>query len=641
MAASKNKNNNNNNNNNNNQQQQHTKLNPIYAAIDAYQFGRAIKLASALPDSNVLGKALLAHSYTKARQKHQAIITLHKILVGDSKPTASVFFELQSVRDQQDLILSPSASTSAAAPPKADPPSGKKGKKGKKKPVAKPQQQNTSGGDTQSSIDLIDRLDKPLSMPNKIDFLPSADAESSTPSPADVNPSIIIDKTILATLAISLKTLNLPLTAYQMYARAADVIPTELMLTKTFTSGLMFLAAASSWDAESRSRVETHVLGHMQTVSLQLARVAVSENDNSTLMLATAWACQSALWQLEWLPEHEKRSLILPRLAESMARKLLHQENEKNQRSKEIRLLCIRILKRQSQWDEILRILESIPVKSDDDTGDGTVADPASAIAPPSEFGVPMTYQQIKLESAEVLTKLCRYDDARLIYEILLKRSPDDWLCWKAHLECTMLAKNNETACTTKALANNVIKVHEGSRNQYRGPHLMIVEIAAEELRQDGTDEKLRALGSAIQQYAEIFARRANCTITDLDQFINILRSHENSCGKDVVISLLEFAESLRTINTSEGTASENCDKKENRSKLRAYIFALKLTHKLLSTNNDLADKYLPDWKEIVKEWQTTFSLMEGEEVCTSKLDHISFEAEESFEILQNSSLKN
>jgi tetratricopeptide (TPR) repeat protein len=622
-------------NSNNSAQQLHTKLNPIYAAIDAYQFNRAIKLASSLPDSNVLGKALLAHSYTKAGQKLQALITLRRILIGQESLSSTIFFELESVLSQQNALVSSSASvlSLSAAPSKAELPSGKRGKKGKKKPAPKVQQQQqrqrTAGEEIQPLADFIDRLDVPPLIPETIDFLPTVDGDSSQSTIyADAN--IITDETTLATLAVSLKTLNLPLTAYQMYARAADALPTELMLTKTFTSGLSVLAAPSTWDTESQSRVETHVLGHMQTVSLQLARVAVSANDNSTLMLATAWACQSALWQLQWLPEDDKRSLILPRLAESMARKLLQQENDRNQRSKEIRRLCIRILERQSKWDEILQILEDVrPIQKGDDARDTAATDLASMATPPSEFGVAMTHQQIELETANVLKKMHRYDDAQIIYERLLQNSPDDWLCWKAHLECSIAGTNNNDASPTQALADRFIKEREGSRNHLRGPHLIMVEIAAEELRKDCTDENLRALESTIQRYATTFASRANCAITDLDHYLNILSSNENSgigigddncSGRSVTISLLQFAESLRKSNTSDIAASDTRDKKERLSNLRAYIFGVKLTHKILSSNNDLADKYLPDWIEIVREWKATFSLSDGTEVCSKVL---------------------
>eukprot|EP00535_Pseudo-nitzschia_heimii_P013376 CAMPEP_0197199968 /NCGR_PEP_ID=MMETSP1423-20130617/34157_1 /TAXON_ID=476441 /ORGANISM="Pseudo-nitzschia heimii, Strain UNC1101" /LENGTH=1130 /DNA_ID=CAMNT_0042653841 /DNA_START=98 /DNA_END=3490 /DNA_ORIENTATION=- len=593
-----------------------TKLNPIYAAIDAYQFNRAIKLASALPDSNVLGKALLAHSLTKAGQKHQALITLHKILTGEEMKSSKVFFELQLMLDQQNESISSSAPISSSATTRTEQASTKKGKKGKKKPSPKQSQQRTAA-DPQTRADLIDRFDTTPLIPETIN-LSSTIADDSSQSAAIGISSIIADETTLATLAVSLKALNLPLTAFQMYARAADIEPTELLLTKTFTSGLLVLATPSTWNTDAQSRVEVNVLGHMQTVALQLARVAVSANDNSTLMLATAWACQSALWQLEWLPDDERRSLILPRLAESMARKLHQQEKDRNQQSKEISLLCLRILKRQSKWDEILPILE-VATKNDIDGSDTAVSSSCSGetdskSSPASEFGVAMTSQQIKLEKASVLKNINRFEDAQIIYEDLLKCYPDDFMCWKAHLECSIAEKKNSGSERTQGLADKAIKDQEGARSQLRGPHLMVVEIAAQQLQKDNTEENLEGLGSAIQRYAEIFAHRANCTMTDLHQYLNLLLSNEQSSVRNITISLLKFTESLRKTNSSYGIANENCERRERLSKLRAYTFALKLTHKLVYLNQDLADEYLPNWIDVVKEWKETFSLNEGEE---------------------------
>jgi hypothetical protein len=86
---------------------------------------------------------------------------------------------------------------------------------------------------------------------------------------------------------------------------------------------------------------------------------------------------------------------------------------------------------------------------------------------------------------------------------------------------------------------------------------------------------------------------------------------------------LLEFAESLRKASMTHennGGAKDvgEGDSKERQSKLRAYIFAIKLTHKLLSVRKTGVVELLPDWTEIVREWQATLLLSssnEGEEV--------------------------
>jgi hypothetical protein len=145
----------------------------------------------------------------------------------------------------------------------------------------------------------------------------------------------------------------------------------------------------------------------------------------------------------------------------------------------------------------------------------------------------------------------------------------------------------------------------------------MKVELATHMVRTDATDDSLRALATAIQDYSRLFAPRAACTFSDLDTYIELLASTEVTSSKEVIQSLLEFSETMR-----KGSASpkegESISNKERQSKLRSYIFATKLNHKLLSVHMDFQDRWLPDWSELVTEWQATLSLSssnEGEEV--------------------------
>jgi hypothetical protein len=147
------------------------KLHPIYAALDAHQYARAIKLASALPDSNVLGKALLAHAYAKSSQRYQSMLVLTRIL-GPS------FFDLE-----QELELCPEASQQAAdaSAPKTNQAaeSTKKGKKGKKgKPAAKAAPSNAPSEnkmESKNELDIFDRLCQPPTLPKDWNQLPPAE----------------------------------------------------------------------------------------------------------------------------------------------------------------------------------------------------------------------------------------------------------------------------------------------------------------------------------------------------------------------------------------------------------------------------------------------------------------------------------
>jgi hypothetical protein len=155
------------------------KLHPIYVALDVHQYHRAIKLASALPDSNVLGKALLAHAYSKSGQRYLALITLNKILSGH-------FYELKHEADyslqavQERLLLSSSSNNKGPSQPEpattTTSSSSKKGKKGKKKPVVKqqPAAQPVVKNDA-PKWDLVDQLNTPPSLPEQWETLPPAE----------------------------------------------------------------------------------------------------------------------------------------------------------------------------------------------------------------------------------------------------------------------------------------------------------------------------------------------------------------------------------------------------------------------------------------------------------------------------------
>src|SRR6056300_1573514 len=137
------------------------KLHPIYVALDGHQHSRAVKLALALPESNTLGKALLAHAYFKSGQKHAALATLHKIL-GD-------FCELS----HELKMCSPYVNMSQISGQKVEL-KGKskgKGKKGKKKPIQHASRELEREG-TAKNESIIDRLDIQPSVPTNWVELP-------------------------------------------------------------------------------------------------------------------------------------------------------------------------------------------------------------------------------------------------------------------------------------------------------------------------------------------------------------------------------------------------------------------------------------------------------------------------------------
>ena len=708
------------------------KINSVYAALDAHQYTRAIKLASALPPTNILGQSLLALAYCRAGQKYNALKTLSTVLqngTGDGSSSSSgssneggsmqyCYFELQyeietcleaTIEREKTQATAPSTTADSSNNPTSSAPSSssssaaatttKKGKKGKKKPAASKQkhqqqqqqnqQQQQQQKDVQSSTtalwvpvgdDLVDRLTTQPTLPAVENF----DAAFLTPKHM-----AITDETILATLVMSLQAYKLSFTAFQMYASAAASVPNEMaLLQKTFTSGLGVLSLPTKW--KPRGTLETYVLSHMQATALQIARLAAavassSGGDNFPLMLATSWAAQSSLWQLEWLPHDDKRSMILPRLAESMSQRLITQEKETYERqqqlvatdtsggsnsslsatppppfrnSAEIQLLNFRTYKTQSKWEDILQSIEhdlciesSTTVAVTDEGGnnnnssssdsskegveDDTVEDEfttPSVVTASSQFGVTLPVRQVRMEQTSMLKKLCRWKDAQLLYENMIYESPDDWSCWKGHLECTILQECMED---TEQLVGTIVELQKDRPFQLRGPHLMNVELCFERVKLNTSRPAFEQLVSSVIGYGNIFARNASCAFSDLEIYLDHLITADEEDVRDAVCTLLDYASSLRQENndtslglgtdggSSTESSSSTIDNRERRYRLRAYIFSVKVAHKLLSVPayQDLLPKYLPDWKELVSEWKSTTTIPISDEVDEVRMD--------------------
>ena len=169
----------------------------------------------------------------------------------------------------------------------------------------------------------------------------------------------------------------------------------------------------------------------------------------------------------------------------------------------------------------------------------------------------------------------------------------------------------------SKSLVESTLKKQANSKYPLRGPHLMKVELVAHLVRTNGTDESVNALAAVIQEYGELFCPRAVCAFSDLESYVELVASSEVPTTKTAIESLLRFSETIRKANMSPNEG-DNVSNKERQSRLRSYIFAIKMNHKLLALHTDFQDRWLPEWSELVTEWQATLSLSssnDGEEV--------------------------
>jgi hypothetical protein len=171
------------------------KLHPIYVALDAHQYSRAIKLALALPDSHVLGKALLAHAYSKSGQRYESLLVLQSILgIGSSNYFCELQHEIQySLQARDETSATVVTSTAAAAPDTASNKKGKKGKKGKPAPRPTPVVAVAAAATTtpkQKNWDWIEQLNTPPTLPEKWEELPPPETAITD----EVSPSVLTNE---------------------------------------------------------------------------------------------------------------------------------------------------------------------------------------------------------------------------------------------------------------------------------------------------------------------------------------------------------------------------------------------------------------------------------------------------------------
>ena len=566
----------------------HKALHPIYIALESQQYNKAIKLCLASPSlaTHPLAQALLAHAYLKAGQRYKCLLTLQALLqrgasvspagMANSDDAPSVgsdyfpelqlelkycmerrdFIAVQQQQQQQQLPLQPASSLTSPAASKSG--SGKKGKKKGSATATAASTTTLSSANGNSSNTLTDSTEdsNTFDLIDQFDIAPSlSDTGEQLPPP---NP-IFTDETLLSTLAMTLRShLRLPWTAYQLYcwASASSMSSsnntfdaqqaTLVLLGKAFLAGCFVLvhpkyqSSVSSLSRSSSSSLLSPIaqstLANMQVLALQMARL---QQQLYGMAPATAWAAQTALWQVPPHPAKQlndytnpsdgadakttQRLLMLPRLAESLALKCIqeryggsdsrtaanHEETDPKDEEEEDSLmvtenflLYLRTLDQQGKWEEKLSALEErLEAGSCLSSGNSNPRSKTRVYPPRS------TLLDLK---AEVLQTLGRYEEARdLIASELLQEYPDNWSYWKRYLQCSLEEEGgipgkdntNDTAlqeCLNRTArlveqvqshaSNNVGEGCSSDANPpstypLRGPDLMKVELAAECVR--------------------------------------------------------------------------------------------------------------------------------------------------------------
>jgi hypothetical protein len=547
------------------------KLGPIYAAFDMQQYSKAVKLCLALPASNTLVQALLAHAYVKSGHRYKGLLTLQSILGTKNFPELQLEIKYAMER-REESPPQPS--------PQSQPASRKSGKKGKKKVVSAPTVPDPAP--VIEDWDLVDQLDTPPTLPDDWEDLPPAD-------------QAFTDDTLLSTLAVTLRShLKMPLTVYQIFCWAASSDQANsLILGKAFLAGLAVLVAPQY------EHITSPILANMQVLALQLARVQQQFFGEAP---ATAWAAQTALWQLAYSDQSQldekqlQRLQLLPRLAESLAAKCIQDKpsnnNEESLILTENFLLYMRTLDFQAKWEDKLKAL------------DERLATSAALVYPSRP-----TLLDLK---ADVFQKLGKYAEAcELIEKELLRTYPDNWSYWKRYLECSQAEDAVEGLERTGELITRILSNLSDQRYPLRGPHLMKVELAADRVR--GSEEKSQALNilrTSIEEYGNIFASLASCAFTDLVPYFDLFL--EFATDEDTKLAF----EWLKRV----GVEPNSADSGERKRQLRVYIFTIQMMNNALRNRPAFGNEYGTKWNDLLQVWQDfqAFDLVEDDDQVRS-----------------------
>lgn len=340
-------------------------------------------------------------------------------------------------------------------------------------------------------------------------------------------------------------------------------------------------------------------LATMQVTALQLAK----SSPDGVMKL---WPAQTALFQLDCIDTNaisnnddkiRQRLQMLPRLAESLA----HKYKDINA---EASLLYLATLDHENKYQDIIDYLQD----NDDDETQST-----------------LTTQQRLERLACAHEKLQQWESALCVYEMLLVEHADQWSYWKSLLHHAYRTGSVEAASHhVHDMLEKTRTGSESSKYPCRARNLILCELAAVRIRgvddtngdlDCGDEEHLKALETAIFNYGNQFGSRASCAYSDLAPYIELLVK----ASKKKEALLLEWANQMRLENRNA----------TDRSMLRSYIFATLVAYKVISMISsdecDVADKWLPDWTELVTEWRASQELgtaKEGEDVRVIRLVH-------------------
>lgn len=531
---------------------------------------------------------------------------------------------------------------------------------------------------------------------------------------------------MLATLKVTLLSSRLNETLAQLFSRAADAIGTskvkadtskeelcsilqenyfaQIRLACTYPPAAHELGPISLGEVSDKHMFEAQQIAYTYE-SAQLAAMSLARQTGSRLH--QSWVASAALLHHEanadavklmeaWLSSSSSscevndsdqvratvdklkaKNAMLPRLAESLMSRVVSRDSNNGKTSTEHppsaedRNLYLEALMKQDKCADALEKLETIQCASggDNSTSSATAArriDDEADVTSHEGSLIQLAHREKLEKKASLFMKLQRFEEARDTYTELIALLPDNWSYWIGLLRASVTSgeadSQLESGISMCRQAAEPYITTDTSSPPLRGPHLLVVELAAIPLRgiekSDGVskiegeamldseydmshfwslDSSQRAsllheLGVSIIDYGTIFAPRASCCFHDLRKYIGLfatvchqLIDEASGCQGDLV-TVMEWTKRLRE-DSCNCFQPDIIDPKVRRRKLRAHICSIQIAFGIVSAlekcdegattdSEDTAEStaeslnsYLPSVDEMVNEWQSSLDL--------------------------------
>ena len=286
----------------------------------------------------------------------------------------------------------------------------------------------------------------------------------------------------------------------------------------------------------------------------------------------------------------EQKVKMLPRLADMMMQRVCSTSNDKFPPSADDWRLYLECLTAQGKLDDAIEILSAVKCGT---AKQGRQIDDEQDVKHHLGSLIQMSERERIEMISELNIKLGRYDVASSLYiDKLLELLPDQWSYWEAVVKCFFkthdMSYDNVAEDCNKVL-DHVINKQEllrsegkASRVPIRGPYLCRVYLIAEGIRQCNRDDG-ESLCNAIIAYGNMFSSLVSCCFQDLRSYIVMLVTASKNGYKSQTLSrLIDSVKRIReennlSVEPSENKEQSSVDIKERRSKLRAYIFSIKV----------------------------------------------------------------